>query len=465
MQGQVVPVLGAAAAGRRRAPRRAGGGRRRRPGRRRRTVAAAACAASSRVDGRRGRRTACPPPAPRPDRRRRASASTPASRPAAGPPPGGSSRVNVTGRDVAHRLPDDDDLRPPRPAAARAVLEQGPALVLTAALSAPPSRAPVPPASTTARRWVGMSRDPRRPYCGDRDRDAPRRAGATRVLPRPGGQPGRGRGPHPRRRRPGGVPRGVPARLRRARVRPRAARGAAGRPVRRRRRRGGRGARDHGRGGHVRDVPGPGPAVEHPRAARLGARGLPQDPPLRLLRLPRVRPGARRRAGAGGGRGRRLPGRPDDLLRPALPRAGPAARRRRRRGAGGPGRLGGRRPARSSTGARSPGPARSRTRRTSSPSASPARATAGTRSSSTRWGDVVAEAGAEAETLTADAHPGPPRRGAPHQPRRCSTAGCSLPARVHPPSPRTTSRPTAPVPAGASTRRRPEPAPGASAAC
>ena len=72
------------------------------------------------------------------------------------------------------------------------------------------------------------------PYCGDRDRDAPRRAGATRVLPRPGGQPGRGRGPHPRRRRPGGVPRGVPARLRRARVRSRAARGAAGRPVRRR---------------------------------------------------------------------------------------------------------------------------------------------------------------------------------------------------------------------------------------
>ena len=56
-----------------------------------------------------------------------------------------------------------------------------------------------------------------------------------------------------------------------------------------------------------------------------GARRLPQDPPLRLLRLPRVRPRSPPARSTpvvvelGG-----LQRRPDDLLRPAVPRAGPA---------------------------------------------------------------------------------------------------------------------------------------------
>ena len=51
---------------------------------------------------------------------------------------------------------------------------------------------------------------------------------------------------------------------------------------------------------------------------------VPQDPPLRLLRLPRVRPAHAGPLDAGGRRRRRVRGRADDLLRPALPRARPA---------------------------------------------------------------------------------------------------------------------------------------------
>ena len=42
----------------------------------------------------------------------------------------------------------------------------------------------------------------------------------------------------------------------------------------------------------------PRQAGQHAGAARRGARRLPQDPPLRLLRLPRVRPRHRRPADA-----------------------------------------------------------------------------------------------------------------------------------------------------------------------
>ena len=100
----------------------------------------------------------------------------------------------------------------------------------------------------------------------------------------------------------------------------------------------------HRRGRHVRGERRPGATLQHAaRPWRCGGE-LPQDPPLRLVRLPRVRPAERRRPRAPVGRGRGHEGRPDDLLRPALPRARPAAGRRRRRGAGGPGRVGRRRP-------------------------------------------------------------------------------------------------------------------------
>ena len=91
-----------------------------------------------------------------------------------------------------------------------------------------------------------------------------------------------------------------------------------------------------------------------------------------------------RAGGAGARRRRRLPGRADDLLRPALPRAGPRAGRPRRRAARGARRLGRGPAARWTTGARWSRPGRSRTPRTSPRSASPVPATPATRSSSGR---------------------------------------------------------------------------------
>ena len=102
---------------------------------------------------------------------------------------------------------------------------------------------------------------------------------------------------------------------------------------------------------------------------------------------------ARRPGRAGAARRRRVPGRADDLLRPALPRARPRA--------GGPRRRAPRRarprgwpaPARCTTGGRWRPRGRSRTPCTSPRSASPAPATPVTRWSSGRPGELVAELG------------------------------------------------------------------------
>ena len=72
--------------------------------------------------------------------------------------------------------------------------------------------------------------------------------------------------------------------------------------------------------------------------------------------------------------------------------------------------------ARSSTGARWSGRGRSRTPCTSSPSASPARATPATRWSSTRSATCWPRPATSAETLTRDAGPGGARRGPADQP-------------------------------------------------
>ncbi len=153
----------------------------------------------------------------------------------------------------------------------------------------------------------------------------------------------------------------------------------------RRRRRSGRGGRDvHPRRGR--------PGAQHVARGRpRGGCALRQDPPVRRLRVPRVR---HRRAGDGAGddHGRRRRGRPDDLLRRAVPRplhdagrargadhlrrgllgrrpgqgravaaADPGARpgQHHLRGRGRPGGSGGR-PVRSSGGARPPGSATAR---------------------------------------------------------------------------------------------------------
>ena len=150
------------------------------------------------------------------------SASSPASRPAAGPPCGGSSRTNVTGRLGRHLLADDDHLgRVGHGAAARARAGSG-RRTRSPALSTPPIRAAVPPARTTAA-YGGRGLMPR---------SLPRRgpAGVAGWGPcarsrRPAGlraRPGDNRSllarAHPRRRRPGGLPRGVRPRLRRGRA-------------------------------------------------------------------------------------------------------------------------------------------------------------------------------------------------------------------------------------------------------
>ena len=71
--------------------------------------------------------------------------------------------------------------------------------------------------------------------------------------------------------------------------------------------RGRRGAQHHRRRRDVRDLRGPRPALQHPAGPRRRDGGVPQDPPLRLLRLPRVRRAHAGPARAGGRRRRRLP--------------------------------------------------------------------------------------------------------------------------------------------------------------
>ena len=154
-------------------------------------------------------------------------------------------------------------------------------------------------------------------------------------------------------------------------------RGAAGRALRDRGREGRRRAWDDGRGRDVRG--GRRAALQHPRGPRRRDRGLPQDPPLRLVRLPGVAGAGGRRDRARRARARRLHGRDHDLLRPALPGARPPPGRRGGRGDRGPRGLGRRDRARSTTGRRSCGPGRSRTPPTSWAWASPGRATPVTR--------------------------------------------------------------------------------------
>ena len=141
---------------------------------------------------------------------------------------------------------------------------------------------------------------------------------------------------------------------------------------------------DHRRGRHVRDQRRPGPPPQHAGDAGRRGGGVPEDPPLRLVRLPRVRPAGGRPRRADRGQRRRLAGGADDLLRPEVPGARPAARRPRRRAAGAARRPGSPAPARWTTGPPWCGPGRSRTPCSWPRPPSPARATAATRWSWTR---------------------------------------------------------------------------------
>ena len=144
----------------------------------------------------------------------------------------------------------------------------------------------------------------------------------------------------------------------------------------------------------VRDQRRPGPTLQHPRRPRRGS-GVDYRK-IHLYDSFGYRESDRLTAGRSAGALAEVGGftrRPDDLLRPPVPRAGArrwsprAPRCSSSRPPGWPGR------ARSTTGAPCSGPGRSRTRCTSSVRRSRRPATAVTRWSSTRCGDVVAEAG------------------------------------------------------------------------
>ncbi len=345
--------------------------------------------------------------------------------PAAGPPSGGSSRTNVTGRAGRHLLADDHHLRRrrrPRPARARAASGRR-------ARSRPCRRRPA------ARR------------CRRRGRPRRERAAIPRSLPARRGRVGRrgrlavtltrgrwsSRPPASTRTANRALlaeltpddadlvvlPRGVRPRLRRGRLRrqPRTPSRWTGR------------SRPRSRGwptsARTTVVAGMFETADDPARpfntlVVRGARGgrLPQDPPLRLLRLPRVRPAhapapLEPRAWSRSAASRVGLMTCYDLRFPELARG---AGRRRRRGAGRAGGLGGRRRARSTTGARWCGPARSRTRRTSSRSASPARATPATRWSSTRSATCSSRPATAPGSLTRHARPRGARRGPADQP-------------------------------------------------
>ena len=225
-----------------------------------------------------------------------ASAATPALSPASGPPPGGrlaGERRPARGSAPPARPPRPRSRRRPRRGRARAGSGRR-------ARGRPCRRrrdaTPVPPARTTAAHSTGQSGSGHVPgavrvagwgHAG--------RAGAGGVVARPGGRTATGW----RRLVPDDADLVVlPEAFARDFGEPGsdlgAARRAARRPVRDRGRAGRRRARHHGRGRDVRAQP-TRHAVQHPGGARRRAGRLPQDPPLRLLRLPRVR---RPRAGA-----------------------------------------------------------------------------------------------------------------------------------------------------------------------
>ena len=169
----------------------------------------------------------------------------------------------------------------------------------TEALSAPSSRAATPPASTTALNAV-MHRPVVRAACrtGWQAGTREHAVGHSRpggLRPRPGRQPRPAARPGARRQRPGRAARGVRPRLRRGRLRRQPVRRAAGR------RRSPPSWPRWRPSTTPRSWPGmfetsarPGPALQHPAGARRRDGVVPQDPPLRLLRLPRVRRAHRR---------------------------------------------------------------------------------------------------------------------------------------------------------------------------
>ena len=228
--------------------------------------------------------------------------ATRSAAPATGPPYRGSSRMNVTGRSWAPgRRP-----RRPRPASTTASSARA-SRVRPAQLDARPCRrrragAAVPPASTTACvPHAAQSAGPV-PATSARwrwTRHAGRHAGRPSSRRPPAStRPTTGRGcrADAGRQRPGGLPRGVRPRLRRGRLRRQrrtpsrsTARSPPRSPV----------AAEHGTtvvAGMFETADDPARPYNTLVAARRGARPLPQDPPLRLLRLPRVRPAHRRAA-------------------------------------------------------------------------------------------------------------------------------------------------------------------------
>ena len=273
--------------GPRRAPRPAAADRRRRPGTPRpgRPRPRAAGATWSGVT--RGMSTARTPTSAG----RRSRASTPVRRPATGPPRGGSSQTKVTGRPVGTLAGATTTTSSASRNASSASSSSVRPSSSTAALSMPSIRAAVPPARTTPQKprpqvevHAGQSRSPQL-WIHGRSAAGARAPVGERAGPR--GQPcATGRGRHARRR-PGGPPGGLRPRLRRGGLGRQRLRRAGRRPLRLRAGTGG-GRRGVHRG--RRDVRGrrrPRSALQHPRRGRHRLRDVPQDPPLRLLRLPR----------------------------------------------------------------------------------------------------------------------------------------------------------------------------------
>ena len=376
----------------------------RRPARRRGTAPSRPAAAPQPRRRSPAEPAACPRRAPttRSRGRSRPAEAAPASR--SGPPPRAAApgaRVHRSRDVVGTRVADDDDLDRVGDGAQRALEQRAPS-ASTPALSTPPSRTrrrrrarrekstvAVPPASLARRPARGgtlgrctwsWSRSPppsTRPRTGTGSRPLAPEGSDLVVFPeafaRDFGEPGSDLAPTPSRST--------------ARSSPRSARG------------GGRARHDRG-GRHVRTGDDPARPVNTLVRARRRPCGRTarstSTTPSATASPTASRPADR----AGHRRGRRLPLRPDDLLRPALPRAGPRLVDAGRRGARRPGRLGGR-PAQGRSLATLVRARAIENTATSSPSASPARATPGTPSSSDPWGDVLAEAGEDAATLTA----------------------------------------------------------------
>ena len=226
--------------------------------------------------------------------------SIPARMPAAGPPSGGilaGPGHRPAGRDLVADHDDLDRRAGSRPAPARAASRRPTSIE---ALSMPSIRAAVPPVRITAPSRRGSLM--RSVWQAEPDGHPGRLPGAAVVEPRPRARTAPRSTWWPRSApaapvAPGRVPRGVRPRLRQARLGGRRLRRAAGRPVRDPAGRARRRPRRHAGRRDVRGQRRPGPAVQHPRGGRPGraARVVPQDPPLRLLRLPGVRPAQRRR--------------------------------------------------------------------------------------------------------------------------------------------------------------------------